>query len=94
MSNNFSQLKDHLQYQFHRFALKARINSRDVLSEAIKTAYKSLKDHIENRETDLDQEIKVRNLNFLYHVTEYSFQSRHHIFLIIYNFWLDDILLR
>ena len=75
-----------MQYFFYRLALKARINSRDVLGEAIETAYKTLKDHIEGRETDLDQEIKVRNLNASYHVTKYSFQSRHHIFLIICNF--------
>jgi hypothetical protein len=40
-------------------ALKARINSKDAVAKALKIAYKELKTHIEMRESDLDQEIKV-----------------------------------
>ena len=40
-------------------ALKARINSKDTLAKALEIAYKELKTHVEMRESDLDQEIKV-----------------------------------
>lgn len=42
-----------------RHAQKARINSRDVLSEALETSYQRLKTHVAERPNDLDQEIKV-----------------------------------
>ncbi|KAF9480708.1 hypothetical protein BDN70DRAFT_877276 [Pholiota conissans] len=44
--------------QISGFTLKARINSRDVLGEALEFAYKTLKAHIDGRELDLDQDIK------------------------------------
>lgn len=40
-------------------ALKARINSKDAIAKALEIAYKELKTHVEMRESDLDQEIKV-----------------------------------
>ncbi|KAF5322471.1 hypothetical protein D9619_000707 [Psilocybe cf. subviscida] len=46
--------------QVHGHAMKARINSRNDLSEALQTSYKILKAHINERENDLDQEIKAR----------------------------------
>lgn len=42
-----------------RLALKSRINSRDVHGEALEISYKKLKEIIEGREKDLDQEIQV-----------------------------------
>ncbi|KAF9534615.1 Spc98 family-domain-containing protein [Crepidotus variabilis] len=43
-------------------ALKARINSQDPLSKALESSYKSLKAHIEQQETDLDQDIKTAHI--------------------------------
>ncbi len=53
-----------LTFFLYSHALKARINSKDALAKALEIAYKELKTHIEMRESDLDQEIKVR-LGFL-----------------------------
>ncbi|PPQ68598.1 hypothetical protein CVT26_003387 [Gymnopilus dilepis] len=43
-------------------ALKARINTQDVFAEALTSAYQRLKSHIEEREADLDQEIKTSHI--------------------------------
>lgn len=43
-----------------RHALKARINSRDALADALEASYKKLKHHINTQENDLDQDIKAR----------------------------------
>ena len=43
-----------------RHALKARINSRDALGDALEASYKKLKLHIDTQEADLDQDIKAR----------------------------------
>jgi len=43
-----------------RLALKARINSKDILGGALEFAYKKLKSHIEEEEIDLDRDIKAR----------------------------------
>ncbi|KAF8956723.1 hypothetical protein BDZ97DRAFT_1925265 [Flammula alnicola] len=40
--------------QISGHALKARINSRDALGEALESAYKTLELHLEEREADLD----------------------------------------
>lgn len=43
-----------------RHVLKARINSRDVLADALELSYKKFKLHIDTQEDDLDQDIKAR----------------------------------
>ncbi|KAF8961085.1 hypothetical protein BDZ97DRAFT_1921610 [Flammula alnicola] len=48
--------------QISGHALKARINSRDALGEALESAYKKLKLHLEEREADLDQDIKASRI--------------------------------
>ncbi|KAF8961118.1 Spc98 family-domain-containing protein [Flammula alnicola] len=48
--------------QINGHALKARINSRDALGEALEYAYKTLKLHLEEREADLDQDIKASRI--------------------------------
>ncbi|KDR84121.1 hypothetical protein GALMADRAFT_219953 [Galerina marginata CBS 339.88] len=48
--------------QISGLALKARINSQDILGEALQTAYQRLKSHVEAREADLDEEIKTSRL--------------------------------
>ncbi|KAF8914341.1 Spc98 family-domain-containing protein [Gymnopilus junonius] len=43
-------------------ALKARVNSQGAFAEALLSAYQRLKTHIEEREADLDQEIKTSHI--------------------------------
>ena len=43
-----------------RHVLKARINSRDTLADALEASYKKFKLHIDTQENDLDQDIKAR----------------------------------
>ncbi|KAF9559664.1 hypothetical protein CPC08DRAFT_723770 [Agrocybe pediades] len=43
-------------------ALKARINSQEIFGEALQTAYDKLKKNVEERENDLDQDIKASRL--------------------------------
>jgi hypothetical protein len=47
-------------YSRDRHVLKARINSRDALGDALELAYKKFKLHIDTQEDDLDQDIKAR----------------------------------
>lgn len=42
-----------------RLALKSRVNSRDVHGDALEISYKKLKEIVEGRESDLDQEFQV-----------------------------------
>lgn len=48
--------------QISGLALKSRINSRDAHGEALEISYKKLKDIVEGRENDLDQEIQTSRL--------------------------------
>ncbi|KAH9482299.1 Gamma-tubulin complex component 5 [Psilocybe cubensis] len=48
--------------QISGLALKARINSQDAFGEALQLAYKRIKANIEEREMDLDQDIKSSRL--------------------------------
>lgn len=43
-----------------RHALRARINSRDALGDALEASYKKLKHYVDTQENDLDQDIKAR----------------------------------
>ena len=72
---------------FFRHVLKARINIRDALADALEVSYKKFKHHIDTQKDDLDQDIKARcrvqrkisfNANLLF---------RLHTFQTISNSW-------
>jgi hypothetical protein len=64
---------------YDRHALKARINSRDALADALEASYKTFKLHIDAQENDLDQDIKAgcRVQCSQYHLTLISIQVTH-----------------
>ena len=56
----FSFAEYKLSFSRDRHVLKARINSRDILGDALELSYKKFKLHMDSQGEDLDQDIKAR----------------------------------